>query len=97
MIEEGRKGCYAKSRSWLNDEGVQLAVRKWLSGAKEGELTGDGLTKAIGKYLDLKCVEEVLCDSFGPGGNRIRALTARRWMKKMRFAYSTVQNGGYVD
>jgi len=97
MIEEGRKGCYTKSRSWLNDEGVQLAVREWLSGAKEAELTGYGLAKAIGKYLDSKRVEEVLCDSFGPGGNRIRARTARRWMKKMGFAYSTVQKGVYID
>ena len=36
-IEEGRKGCYSKSKSWLNDEGVQLAVREWLAGAAEGE------------------------------------------------------------
>jgi hypothetical protein len=27
-IEEGRRGCYTKTRSWLNDEGVQLAVRE---------------------------------------------------------------------
>jgi hypothetical protein len=97
MIEEGRKGCYAKSCSGLNNEGVQLAVREWLSGAKESELTGYGHAKAIGKYLDSKRVEEVLCDSFGPGGNRICACIARRWMNKMGFAYSTVQKGVYID
>ena len=34
-IEEGRKGCYSKTKSWLNDEGVQLAVREWLARATE--------------------------------------------------------------
>ena len=53
-IGEGRKGCYSKTESWLNDEGVQLAVREWLAGATEGELTGYGLAKAVGKYLDSK-------------------------------------------
>ena len=33
MIEEGKRGCFSKIRSWLNDEGVQLAVRKWISGS----------------------------------------------------------------
>lgn len=37
-IEEEKKGCFAKTRSWLNDEGVQLVVRKWLSEAGEGKL-----------------------------------------------------------
>jgi len=36
-IEEGRRGCFAKVRSWLNDEGVQLAVCEWISGAGEGK------------------------------------------------------------
>ena len=35
IIEEGKRGCFSKVRSWLNDEGVQLAVRKWISGAGE--------------------------------------------------------------
>jgi len=34
-IEEGRRGCYAKTRSWFNDEGVQIAVREWLAGMGE--------------------------------------------------------------
>jgi len=32
---ERQVGCFAKTRSWLNDEGVQLHVREWLEGAKE--------------------------------------------------------------
>jgi hypothetical protein len=36
-IEEGKRGCgYSKTRSWFNDEGVQLAVREWISGKGEG-------------------------------------------------------------
>ena len=59
-IEEGRKRCYSKTKSWLNDEGVQLTVREWLAGAAEGELTGYGLAKAVGKYLDSRRAEEAL-------------------------------------
>ena len=36
VIAEGNRGCAAKTRSWFNDEGVQLAVREWISGAGEG-------------------------------------------------------------
>jgi hypothetical protein len=36
-IEEGKQGCWAKVKSWFNDEGVQLAVREWLAGAGESE------------------------------------------------------------
>ena len=72
-IEERRKGCYSKTKSWLNDEGVQPVVREWLAGATESELTGCGLAKAVGKYLDSRRVQQALV-----GGNRIRARTARR-------------------
>ena len=98
-IEEGRKGCCSKTKSWLNDEGVQLAVREWLAGATEDELTGYGLAKAVGRYLDSRRAEQALAECFqvGPGGNRIRARTARRWMKKMGFSYDEVKKGVYVD
>ena len=35
MIPEGTRGCYAKTSSWFNDEGVQMAVREWCTGAGE--------------------------------------------------------------
>jgi hypothetical protein len=35
-IPEGRRGCYSKTQSWFNDEGIQNAVRKWLQG-RSGE------------------------------------------------------------
>ena len=31
-IQEGKRGCYAKTFSWANDEGVQIAVREWCAG-----------------------------------------------------------------
>ena len=62
-IEEGRQGCFTKTRSWFNDEGVQLAVRQWVSGAGEA-VTAHGLAKAFGDYLESKratrAVEECL-------------------------------------
>ena len=96
-IAEGRKGCYSKTKSLLNGEGVQLAVRGWLAGATEGELTGYGLAKAMGKYQDSRRAEQALVECFEPGGNRIHACTARRWTKKMGFSYDEVQKGVYVD
>jgi len=35
FIEEGRPGCFAKTRCWFNDEGVMLHVREWISGVGE--------------------------------------------------------------
>jgi hypothetical protein len=37
-IEEGRQGCFSKVSSWLNDEGVQLAVREYFAGTKDCEI-----------------------------------------------------------
>jgi hypothetical protein len=36
-IPEGRQGCFVKSKSWFNDEGVMLAAREYLSGAGQSE------------------------------------------------------------
>ena len=37
MIPEGKQGCFQKIKSWLVDEGVELAVRGYLSGAGESK------------------------------------------------------------
>ena len=37
LIPEGKQGCHAKTSSWFNDEGVQIAVREWCAGAGESE------------------------------------------------------------
>jgi hypothetical protein len=47
------------------------------------ELTGYGLAEAIGIYLDSKRAASIVEETFGPGGNGIRARTARRWLNKM--------------
>ena len=70
-------------------------MRDWLVGATEGELIGYELSKAMGKYLDSRRVEQALVKCFGPGGNRIHARTARGWMKTMGFSYEV--KGVYVD
>ena len=85
-IEEGRKGYYSKAKSWLNGKVVRLAVREWLAEATEGELTGYGLAKAVGKYLDPRRAQQSLVESIGllvgVFKNRISARTAQRWMKR---------------
>ena len=37
LIPEGKRGCHAKTSSWFNDEGVQIAVREWCAGAGESK------------------------------------------------------------
>jgi hypothetical protein len=36
-IPTGKQGCFQKVKSWLTDEGVELAVREYLSGAGESK------------------------------------------------------------
>ena len=36
-IPKGKQGCFQKVKSWLADEGVELAVREYLSGAGESK------------------------------------------------------------
>lgn len=95
-IEEGRQGCFAKIKSWLNDEGVALAARDWIANVGE-HITAYGLAKAIGEYLDSQNSIDTLQELFGPNGNRIRARTARRWLRKMGLKYDTVKKGVFVD
>ena len=37
IIPEGKQGCFQKIKSWLTDEGVELAIREYLSGAEESK------------------------------------------------------------
>ena len=53
----------------------------------------------MGDYLDsrhaAKAVDEIL--QFGPGGNRIRARTARRWLKNLGLIHGRYKKGVYFD
>ena len=53
----------------------------------------------MGNYLDSHCaakaVEETL--QFSPGGNRIRAPTARRWLKKLGIILGRSTKGVFFD
>jgi hypothetical protein len=63
------------------------------------EINAYSLARAVGIYLDSQraavAVEKVL--SFGPGGNRIRARTARRWLKNLGLDHGRYSKGVYVD
>lgn len=54
-IEEEKQGCYTKSHSWFNDEGVQLAVRECISSSGD-KLSAQKLAKAMGDYLSSQTV-----------------------------------------
>lgn len=95
-IEEGKRGCFAKTRFWFNDEGVLLAAREWLSGAGE-HITAYGLAKAVREYLDSRPATAAVHDTFGLGGNRIRARTACRWLSNLGLGYNTIHKNVYVD
>lgn len=95
-IEGGRQGRFGKTKSWLSDEGVALAARDWISNSGE-HVTAYGLAKAIGEYLDSQNAVHALQELFGPNGNRIRARTARRWLRRMGLEYDTVKKDVFVD
>ena len=72
--------------------------------------TAYGIAKAVGDYLQSKkaagIVEETMIAAQFlndastkklPRAVRIRARTARRWMKKMGLSYNTVKKGVYID
>lgn len=99
LIPEGKRGCFAKIRSWFNDEGVQQAIRDWLSSQKVEDITAFKLAKVIGEYLDSNRATMVVEDMllFKPTKNRIRARTARKWLKLMGLTHSRYTKGVYVD
>ena len=63
------------------------------------DITAYSLARAVGDYLDshrtTEVVEEIL--QFGPGGNRIRARTARRWLKKLGIVHGRYTKGVYFN
>jgi hypothetical protein len=61
------------------------------------EVTGYGLAKAMGIYLDSKRATSVAEETFGPEGNRTRVRTARRWLNKMGLVHDTIKKGVFVD
>jgi len=53
----------------------------------------------VGEYLDSQraatTVEKIL--QFGPGGNRVRARTARKWLNKLGLIHGRYGKGVYID
>lgn len=103
-VNEGRKGCFSKTYSWFNDEGVQLHIRDYLAGAGE-HITAYRLAKSIGDYLDSRRAEAAVTSALEANPEdpaltrrtRIRARTARRFLHKMGFSYKNVTKNVYVD
>ena len=50
-IPEGMRGCFAKTFSWYNDEGVQIAVREWCAGAGESKFPDTSSSKQKIKHI----------------------------------------------
>ncbi|RPA99438.1 hypothetical protein L873DRAFT_1789591 [Choiromyces venosus 120613-1] len=63
-ISEGWQGCFGKTSSWLEDEGVQLAVREWIASIGEN-IIAQGLSKAVGEYLDSQRAQVALGQILG--------------------------------
>ena len=87
-----------KVKSWFRDEGVQTAVREWISKRSADHVTVYGLAKAVGTYLDservIVAVEKIF--QFGPEGNRTRARTARRWLNQLGLVHGRYTKGVYA-
>lgn len=110
QIPEGRKGCFAKTRSWFNDEGTQLAAREYLQSAGEA-ISAFGLSKAVGEYLSSAQAADSLHTLFtdtnpisiGNGKAKesarsaIRVRTARNWLRRMGLKSQKVTKHIYFD
>ncbi|KAI1005603.1 hypothetical protein K3495_g2617 [Podosphaera aphanis] len=103
QIAESCRGKNSKRLlPWLNDEGVQLAVREWCSRKGEG-ITAYALAKAVGEYLNSTQREESIGVTSNNGfqnlsqdrrnddsSRKIRSRTARNWLKKMGFNFTNI-------
>lgn len=54
-IEERKLGHYTKSQSWFHNEGVQLAIHKYISFFKD-KLLAQKLAKAVSYYLSSQII-----------------------------------------
>ena len=74
-------------------------MREWIADHPADQITAYGLAKAVGTYLDSKrvtaAVKKIL--QFGPGGNRIRERTARRWLNQLGLVHGRFTKGVYVN
>lgn len=111
-IEEGRKGCHVKTRSWFSDKGVQLAAREFVRDSEGGRLvTAAKLAKAIAEYLNSEKATTIVSGAFhdttlterdfrtqaNRRSRRVTARTARRWLRKMGFRHSRIAKGVLYD
>lgn len=108
-IDEGHRGCYVKTRSWFNNEGVQLVAREFMS--ENGKsATASKLAQAIAGYLDSSRAGNVLSQAFSDSAlgkdakelvnhhsRRITARTARKWLKKLGFKHCRFTKGVFFD
>lgn len=61
------------------------------------EITGYRLAKVISEYLDSQRATTTVDETFASTSHRVRARTARRWLKKMGFTNCIVRKGVFVD
>ncbi|PUU82631.1 hypothetical protein B9Z19DRAFT_1061657 [Tuber borchii] len=107
-IPEGMQGKKNKIVSWLNGEGVELAVREYMPAAGEG-ISALGLAKAITAYIEVTEAEKDLVNALeddigvvereprSKGKKGIGARTGRRWLKKIGLKYREAKKGVYID
>lgn len=107
QIPEGKKGCFAKTRSWFNDEGVELAVREYIASAGEA-VTAGNIAKVVGDYLSSDKAVSVLNQLLRDAEEKekpqasvrmsIKIRTARKWMRKrMGLRYQKITKHVYFD
>ena len=105
-IPVGQQGLHRKFASWLNDEGVEIACREYISQNKD-KVTAHGLAKAVGTYLQDQEAEGLLdgvISALEVEGNgrhlktrTIGAKTARNWLRRLGYSWKHVRKGIYID
>ena len=111
----GLQGKNKRVFTWLDDEGVCLAVRRHIAEVGD-KLTSLNLAKAVNSYLlkdgilDDGSLEMALSDAISESESaattlelskskkrRIRARTARNWLRKLGFNWKDIHKGVYID
>jgi len=89
--------------SWLEDEGVLLAVREHIASVG-GKLISLSLAQAITEYLkeegmsgEVQEVETVIRNENSIVKRSISERTARNWLNRLGFEWKDVRKGVYVD
>ena len=90
-LPDSRQGRHIKTKSLINDEDIRIRCRTYLRSQKNEEITGHSFAKWVNENLHQECSLNL------PAALNITERTATRWLHAIKYNYSRLQQGTYVD